>query len=117
VSTVGGKVVKVRIDAGGREVEVETASDQNVSVADVAKEALTLWEATDGAKEPTQPAYGFSADRRGWQVSPMSMGGYGGAHVEEPKAERSAEPEPLDLTPDPGLIRTIERERPRSTDV
>jgi len=53
--------MKVRIDAGGREVEIECSGD-NVSVRDVAAEALAMWHSTDGATEPSPgPAFGLAA--------------------------------------------------------
>lgn len=79
--------MKVRIDAGGREVEIET-SDANMSPKDLADKALEVWQATGGAKTSEGPAYGFAQERRGWQVSPMNMGmgGRGGGFVNDPKA-------------------------------
>lgn len=51
--------MKVSIDAGGREVEIE-CSDANVSVSAVATEALMLWRATEGATLPAAgPAFGL----------------------------------------------------------
>lgn len=79
--------MKVRIDAGGREVEVECPAE-NVSVKEVVAEALAAWKATDGAAQPGDgPAFGFSHERRGWQTSPMNLGGYGGAYITEPTAK------------------------------
>ena len=51
--------MKVRIDAGGREVEIET-SDHNLSPKDLADKALEVWQATEGAKASEGPAYGFT---------------------------------------------------------
>lgn len=51
--------MKVRIDAGGREVEIET-SDHNLSPKDLADKALEVWQATEGAKTSEGPAYGFT---------------------------------------------------------
>jgi hypothetical protein len=66
--------MRVKIDAGGRVVEVETLSDANVTVESLGKEAQRLWEQTDGAQARPGPAYGFSAqlgpnqsrDQRAW---------------------------------------------------
>ena len=61
--------MKVSINAGGREVTIETLSDQNLTHADVADKALEVWKETGGGPEGfTGPAYGFTAqvaaDRR-----------------------------------------------------
>lgn len=54
--------MKVRIDADGREVEIE-CGDANVTYEGVADKALAVWQATDGAGGGG-PAYGFvSAER------------------------------------------------------
>jgi hypothetical protein len=50
--------MKVNINAGGRQVEIE-CSDANVSPRDIAAEALAVWKATDGTKPSEGPAYGF----------------------------------------------------------
>lgn len=50
--------MKVSINAGGREVEIE-CGDANVSPRDIADHALAVWRATDGAKPSEGPAYGF----------------------------------------------------------
>ena len=73
--------MKVTIDAGGRKVEVECA-DTNASTREVLAEALTTWQATNGAASPSEgPAYGFTASHAGFQQSPMN-----GAHIREVKA-------------------------------
>jgi hypothetical protein len=50
--------MRVNINAGGRDVTIETA-DTNVTPADIAARALDLWRATEGAKDDQGPAYGF----------------------------------------------------------
>jgi hypothetical protein len=53
--------VKVSITAGGREVELETNSDTNVSVKELAAEALALWKAVaTGGMEG--PGFGLTAE-------------------------------------------------------
>lgn len=69
--------MKVRIDAGGREVEIECSGD-NVSVKDIAAEALSVWSATAGAREPSDgPAFGLTLGERspdGRGVYPLGLG-------------------------------------------
>ena len=78
--------MKVRVNAGGREVEIE-CTDSNMSPKDVRDLAIQAWQATDGARAPSEgPAYGFQANAAGRQVSPMNMGGYGRGYVGEPRA-------------------------------
>jgi hypothetical protein len=50
VTPVAPVSVKVRIDAGGREVELET-SDPSSTVDNLAALALALWRATSGAAD------------------------------------------------------------------
>lgn len=58
--------MKVSINAGGREVSIETLSDQNLTHAEVVEKALEIWKQTDGATNPSQgPAYGFQGERPG----------------------------------------------------
>lgn len=79
--------MKVSINAGGREVEIE-CDGVNVTYSDVADKALQVWRDTEGAKHGEGPAYGFHIDRRGVQVSPMNMSGsHGRSGVVEPRAE------------------------------
>jgi hypothetical protein len=53
--------VRIKIDAGGRAVEIE-CSDTNVSPDTVGDKALQLWKETEGAVRPSEgPAYGFQA--------------------------------------------------------
>lgn len=56
--------VKVRIDAGGREIEIE-CSDPSATAEGVSLTALALWRATSGAVTPSDgPAsFGLTADR------------------------------------------------------
>lgn len=49
--------MKVRIDAGGREVEIDCA-DTNTTPREVAAEALAIWKATGGNDGV---GYGFTA--------------------------------------------------------
>ena len=79
--------MKVRIEAGGREVEIE-CPDANVTVSDVAAEALGVWKATDGAGHGTEgPAYGFNADRRpSPNASPAHTGRFGIGRIGEVEA-------------------------------
>lgn len=51
--------MKVRIDAGGRMVEIECA-DTNVSVDEISDKALTLWDSTSAAGGTEGPGYGFT---------------------------------------------------------
>lgn len=56
--------MKVRIAAGGREVEIQ-CDDTNVSPKDIADHALEVWKATEGAKHDSDgPAFGYQAERR-----------------------------------------------------
>jgi hypothetical protein len=77
--------VKVRIDANGREVEIE-CGDAGTSFREVADKALEVWAGTEGAPAGEGPAYGFQTERRPFQVSPMNLGGHGGAYIVEPRA-------------------------------
>jgi len=53
--------MKVRIDAGGRTVEIECV-DANVTADGIGATALGLWQATEGARKPSEgPAVGFQA--------------------------------------------------------
>lgn len=56
--------MKVIINAGGREVTIETLSDQNLTHADVADKALEVWKETVCAPGTEGPGYGFSMERR-----------------------------------------------------
>lgn len=57
--------------------------DANVTYEAVAKVALETWRATDGTKPATEgPAYGFTQERRGSQLVPLS-----GSWMVEPRAE------------------------------
>ena len=57
--------MKVRIEAGGRVVEIECA-DANVTPTEMADKALSVWQATDGAQRVSAgPAYGLVAERSG----------------------------------------------------
>ena len=51
--------MKVRIDAGGRAVEIE-CPDVNATYTELADKALYVWQATDAAKVGAGPAVGFS---------------------------------------------------------
>lgn len=67
--------MKVTINAGGREVTIETDSDQNLTHGDVASEALRVWKETAGVANGTEgPAYGFSAERRDRWQAPAHLG-------------------------------------------
>lgn len=71
--------LKVRIDAGGREVEIECGSE-NVSPEQVADKVLAMWQATDGVKPPSDGpgSYGFiAADATGGDIRgqyPLQIG-------------------------------------------
>lgn len=79
--------MKVSINAAGREVTIETLSDQNLTHADVADKALQVWKETGGDAEGLEgPAYGFSAERRERTYAPEAHGGYGGGYMREVKA-------------------------------
>ena len=56
--------MRVQINAGGREVTIDCA-DTNVSVREVAAEALGVWAATEGAKVSEGPAFGMAASEIG----------------------------------------------------
>jgi hypothetical protein len=56
--------MRVRIDAGGRQVEIE-CPDANVSPKDVVEQALEAWRSTEGAATGAGPAFGLQAERRG----------------------------------------------------
>lgn len=64
--------MRVQINAGGREVVIDCA-DTNVSVKDIAGEALAVWAATSGAERPSDgPAFGLAAvERRERNVDPV----------------------------------------------
>ena len=66
--------VKVRIDAGGREVELET-TDPATTVDSLAAVALTLWRATADAAHPVE-GRGFgliASERAGEQRTSSTM--------------------------------------------
>jgi hypothetical protein len=67
--------VKVSIDAGGRSVEVETGSDQNVTSETVSEVALKLWRATESASGSRAAGLAFGLtqehDHGGRQVGTM----------------------------------------------
>jgi hypothetical protein len=70
--------VKVSINAAGREVTIETLSDQNLTHADVADKALEVWKETGGDPEGLEgPAYGFTAERRERWQAPGHLGDHG----------------------------------------
>lgn len=70
--------MKVRIDAGGREVEIECA-DINMSPRELAAEALAIWRCTDGAAAPSPgPGFGLTGseialERSASSAAPMGM--------------------------------------------
>ena len=64
--------MKVRIDAAGRQVEIE-CGDANVTYEGVADKALAVWESTGGAGSGVGPgAYGFVAAERSRDRRPSS---------------------------------------------
>lgn len=76
--------MRVKIDAGGRVVEIECA-DVNTSPSDVADRALKLWQDTDGARDSV-PAYGYQGERRNGQTSATHSGRWGRPFA-DPRAE------------------------------
>lgn len=77
--------MRVTVDAGGRKIEIE-CDDRNVSPDAIADKALSVWQATANGGNASAPGYGYQAERAGRQQSPMSMGGYGGSYIHDPKA-------------------------------
>ena len=80
--------MKVSIDAGGRKVEIE-AADQNLSPADLAAQALSLWQATESAALVSNgPGFGLTqaasgdrpvaGNRRSGHVQPVQASDGGG---------------------------------------
>ncbi len=69
--------LKVRIDAGGREIELET-SHATQSVDTLVATALRLWQATDDALHPTQArsAFGLVSSERARHTNPTSTMDY-----------------------------------------
>lgn len=63
--------MKVRIDAGGRQVEIE-CGDTNVSYEGVANKALAVWKETAGANGSAGPAVGFMSAERSREHDPSS---------------------------------------------
>jgi hypothetical protein len=63
--------MKVRIDAGGREVEIE-CSDTNMDPVRLADKALAVWQATQCVDRPG-PAVGYSAERSSGREVTSSM--------------------------------------------
>jgi hypothetical protein len=63
--------MKVRIDAAGRQVEIE-CGDANVTYEGVADKALAVWQSTDGAGSNAGPAYGFVSAERSRDRDPSS---------------------------------------------
>jgi hypothetical protein len=56
--------MKVTIDAGGRQVTIETESDLNLTYREVADKALEVWLQTEGAAKGTAgPSFGVQAER------------------------------------------------------
>ena len=53
--------MRVNINAGGRQVEIEV-DPTNVSLTDVVALAQATWDRTAG--EPSAPAYGFQSEKR-----------------------------------------------------
>lgn len=55
--------MKVRIEGGGRTVEIDT--DAKITPKTLAAIALDTWRATDNTRPPGDgPAYGFQSERR-----------------------------------------------------
>jgi len=85
----GSGQVKVSIDAGGRKVEMESEHGELASLVFLAK---NLWIDTKPPEEPVKPepspgpAVGFQTSKDAGVPSPMSMGGYGGSYIRDPKA-------------------------------
>jgi hypothetical protein len=63
--------MKVSINAGGREVIIETGTDQNISHAEVADKALEVWRETAASSTGTGgPAFGVQVERRPGRAEP-----------------------------------------------
>jgi hypothetical protein len=67
--------MKVTIDAGGREVTIETTADANLTPDSLGDTALRIWQATarpgsDGAG----PGFGLQMERRERSAAPVRMG-------------------------------------------
>lgn len=54
--------MRVHINAGGREVELATETDANISLRDVTAEALALWRSLDPPAGGVGPAFGVQAE-------------------------------------------------------
>lgn len=75
-------MTKVRIDAGGRNVEIE-APEANVD--ELRAQAIDTWKQTE-ATSSNGPALGFQASKETSEVEPTAMGGYGGGYMWRIKA-------------------------------
>lgn len=74
----------VEINAGGRYVKVEQDGRDAELLMPLAEKA---WHGTEGAKQPTEPAIGFQAERIPTDpVDPLSPGGYGYGYSSPVKA-------------------------------
>lgn len=79
--------MRVNINADGRQIEIE-CPDANITVKDVAAEALGLWRATED-RDTSAPAYGFQSDRRGQaDAAPTHLGRWGMGRVDAVGGER-----------------------------
>lgn len=56
--------MKIRVDAGGRAVEIETTNDANLAPDALARVAMDMWQKTAGAGERLGPPLGFAAQER-----------------------------------------------------
>ncbi len=63
--------MKVRIDAGGRQVEIE-CGEAGTSYRELADKALEVWTGTEGASSSEGPAYGFVSVERSRDRDPSS---------------------------------------------
>jgi len=70
--------VKVSINAGGREVSIETGSEANLTPDSLGDAALRIWQATDGAKPDSEgPGFGLQVERRQRNADPAHLGNGG----------------------------------------
>lgn len=54
--------MRARISAGGREVELITDSDANITVQQLATEALVMWRSVASQGTQEGPAFGLQAE-------------------------------------------------------
>jgi hypothetical protein len=76
--------MRVRIEAGGRIVEID-AADTNLTPADLADKALAVWRGTEGTERASGgPAFGLTQERNPRRDEPSHMAR--GGHMREVQA-------------------------------